>query len=131
MKQRSAETEFLNVDVDIRARSGLDELLDALKTDMLVLSKTKQEACIELANVRPQSVEDAVLSIHRAIQSLPPQLQALWNKCEMRRMNIRVQGGAPPRETFFPISMKTVELLASMRAEIAFTVYGSPRKPTA
>jgi hypothetical protein len=45
---KRSTTEFLNVDLDIRVRSTLDELLKAMARRVLVLHKTEREASVEL-----------------------------------------------------------------------------------
>jgi hypothetical protein len=116
------------VDIDIETRSGLNKLLNALKPTIIVLHKNKQGASIELANVQPQTVEEAVLHIYKIVQLLPPSVRALWDKCERRVMNIGIQAGSRPYEKIFSISSKTVKLIVAMRAEIAFTVYACRSK---
>ncbi len=43
-------TTFLNIDIDIRHRSELKELLDAIQPFVIVLHQTAQDASLELKN---------------------------------------------------------------------------------
>jgi len=119
-------TEFLNVDLDLRARVGLDELVAAL-APAIAIHKTECEATVELAE-QPQSVEDAILQFAGIVQSLPQHLRSIWDQSEMRRMNIGIQGGAQPRESHFGLSDNALSRLVSIRADLLFTVYASRSK---
>jgi hypothetical protein len=48
MPESKSPTTFLNVDLEIRAQSALEELLRYLEPAALVLHQTTQEAVIEL-----------------------------------------------------------------------------------
>jgi hypothetical protein len=91
---------------------------------VLVLNKTKHEASIELSGIQPKSIDEAVLHFSALIKALPSRVSTIWEQCEVRKMNIGIQGGAQPHEAYFALSENTVSLLASIRAEIVFTVYG-------
>jgi hypothetical protein len=118
-------TEFLNIDLDIRVRSGLDELLKPIARRILVLHKTEQKASIELAG-STASLEATILKFVNLIASLPPQARDIWDRCKYRRMNIGIQAGDEPRAAEFALSRKAVSALASIQSEVVVTVY-APR----
>lgn len=118
-----AATIFLNIDLDIQAKSGLQELLQAFGTAVVVLNnENEHHASVELSE-QPQSINGAVLEFYNVIQALPSSARAIWDNCEMRSMNIGIQAGITPKAECLRMSDKTVSLLAEMNAEIAITVY--------
>jgi hypothetical protein len=119
---RTSITRFLNVDLDVRAHSGLGELLGPLASSVLVLNQSAQEASVEL-NEQHDSLEETIVKLIELIQSLPPQAEAIWNKCELRRFNIGIEAELEPYATCFTLSNQTISLLAGIKAEIMFTVY--------
>ena len=118
-------TKFLNVDLDIRTQSGLDELINAFNSSAFVLSKTEHQASFELSEIYPASIDEAVLHFSVLIKAFPLHIRTLWEQCEVRQMNIGIQGGVEPYAAYFALSENAVLLLASIHAEIVFTVYGS------
>jgi hypothetical protein len=121
LKEESV-TRFLNVDLDLRAEAGIEELLGYLEPSMLVLNKTAMEATLEL-NQEYDSLEETVAGFIAVVRSLPPPAISLWERCELRRMNIGVQAGMQPHQALFVLSKDAVASLADVRAEVMFTVY--------
>jgi hypothetical protein len=115
-------TEFLNVDIDLRSKNGIAELIDYLGPSVIVLNQTADEASFEL-NKMHSSLDEALLNIVELVRSLPHEAQAIWNQCEFRKANIGIQAGTEPYAAHYKISNKIVALLASVQIEIAFTVY--------
>ncbi len=120
-----ALTEFLNVDLELHTRSGLNELIEALRPSVCVLTQTDQFAGIELRDRQPASINDAIFGYFEIVQALSPTARALWNTCERRCLNVGIQAGTQPHAVEFAVSEKTVSFAAAMGAEIVFTVYGS------
>jgi hypothetical protein len=118
-------TEFLNIDLDLRAPSGLESLLRFLEPSVLVMNQAEQEASIEL-NAQASSLEGTLVLWIELIQSLPEAARAIWDQCELRSMNIGIQGGTEPHAAYFTIGSETVRQLASFQIEIALTVYAAP-----
>lgn len=121
-----SSTHFLNVDLDIRGESGLDELLDAFNPAVIVPNQDgKNFVSLEIARAHPQSVDETILVFCNLVQQLPPEVRAVWDNCTMRCMNIGIQAGTKPHSECFHISGKTISLLSAIKAEIAFTVYAA------
>jgi hypothetical protein len=120
--KKESVTRFLNVDLDLRAEAGLEELLGYLAPSVLVLNRTEMEASLEL-NQDFSSLEETVAGFIALIRSLPPQAMSLWERCELRRMNIGIQAGTQPHQALFVLSKDAVASLADVRAEVMFTVY--------
>jgi hypothetical protein len=68
--------EFLDVDLDLRAEAGLEELLGYVAASVLVLNRTATEATLEL-NQEYGSLEDTVAGFIAVIRSLPPRGMSL------------------------------------------------------
>ena len=115
-------TAFLNVDLDIQSRAGLDELISLLSSSVIVLHKTQHEASVEL-NESYTSLEDTVVGWINLIESLPPEARDILSRCESRSMNIGVQAGSQPKAAMFAISRETTSRLAEWQFELVFTVY--------
>ena len=119
-------THFLNVDLDLCGESGLDELLDAFGSAVLVMNRNSDDfVSLGIAQTHPQSVEETILAFFNLIQQLPPDARAVWDNCTTRCMNIGVQAGTTPHSESFHISDKTISLLSAIKAEIVFTVYAA------
>jgi hypothetical protein len=119
-----SSTEFLNIDLDLRAPSGLEDLLRFLEPSVLVMRQAAQEASIEL-NAEASSLEGTLVLWIELIQSLPEPVRAIWDQCEVRSMNIGIQGGIEPHAAYFTIPSETVRQLATLQIEIALTVYAA------
>lgn len=120
------ETTFLNVDLHLRAKSGLSELLDAFG-DAIVDLKCESEddaLSIELA-VQPQSIDEAILSFFNLINALSPKARSIWDGCETRCIDIGIQAGEMPYSKDFRLSNKAILLLSSIGAEVLVTVYAA------
>ena len=118
-------TRFLNVDLDIRAKYGLEELLEAFGSKVIDL-KCQNEGCLSLeAAEQSQSVDGAILEFFNIICALPPKERSIWDVCEKRSMNIGIQAGTFPYSENFCLSSETIKILSSMNVEIIFTVYAA------
>jgi hypothetical protein len=89
---KRSTTGFLNVDLDISVRSGLDELLQAMGRRVLVLHNTGWQASVELAG-NTVSLDQTMLKLAKLVTSLPEEARDIWERCRYRRMNIGIQAG--------------------------------------
>lgn len=120
-----SSTMLLNVDLDLRAKSGLEELLKAFGSAVVVMNHEEEDfVSIEVASDKQlQSIDEAILDYYNIIHALPPRIRAIWDKCEMRSMNIGIQACTTPYSRSFQLSNNTISLLSSMNTEIVITVY--------
>jgi hypothetical protein len=123
MSKDGSITRFLNVDLDLRADSRLDDLIRGFGSSVTVLNNTTHNASLELS-VEHDSVEETVLHFLDIIDALPPEAKSIWEQCEYRKLNIGIQGGSQPHEAQFVVSNKTVSLLGNAQLELVITVYG-------
>jgi hypothetical protein len=121
---RADLTSFLNIDLDIRHRSRLDDLIAHLEPAFLVLKRDGNDASLELAEDR-ETLEETALGIVKCVQKLPPEAKDIWAGCDFRRDNAGIQAGGRPHAACFSISQDTVQLLAGLHCEVVFTVYAA------
>jgi hypothetical protein len=116
-------TEFRNVDLDLRASSGLEELLGYWGDRVLVMHQAAEFVSLELYDRIDDPLDETLVKWVELVQSLPERGRALWDQCELRSMNVGIQSANEPYSALFAISSSTVALLASVNAEIVFTIY--------
>jgi len=122
-------TRFLNIDLDLRSKSNLKELLEAFGSTVIILNH-EEEGCasIEIATDKhPVSIDEAILDYYNIINSLPTKARTIWNKCDVRSMNIGVQAGTNPYSKNFTLSKHTISLLSSINAEVVISIYADKK----
>jgi hypothetical protein len=117
---------FLNVDLDLRG-DGLEELLGYLGSSVLVMHRAARQLSLELSDSGNDPLDVTLAKWIELIQSLPEPARAIWDRCELRSMNIGIQSAERPHAALFAVSRTTVSELAGLQAEIALTVY-APQK---
>jgi hypothetical protein len=127
MSPEKSSTSFLNVDIDLRAPDGLDDLIDHLGPAVLTLNRTNESASLELTKESP-SLEGTIRNVVELIKKLPPNARAIWNRCEYRALNIGIQAGHAPYSARFSISNELVALAANAGFDVILTVYAAPRE---
>lgn len=117
-------TTFLNVDLRIRTKSGMRELLEALGSSVAVLNNNPEDefASIEIAYTQPRSIDEAIALYSDLIKALPQSARTIWDSCEAC-FDIGIQGGDHPHQARYTLSAKTISILQAMHAEAAITVY--------
>lgn len=119
-----AVTKILNVDLDIRAKSGLEELIESFDSAVIVLNQEEGFVSLEMnSGAGPQSIEEAILYFHDLIGGLPQEMRDIWNQCEMRCFNIGIQAGTISHSKEFYLSNDLLRLLSSINVDVVFTVY--------
>src|SRR5437899_12900424 len=113
-------TTFLNVDLDICVRIGLETLLQSMAPFVIVLNRSDSTASVEL-NESYSSLEETVARFVELIHSLPVRAREVWDRCEWRRLNVGIQAGVEPHSSAF--SERALSSLAEARFEFVFTVY--------
>ena len=122
----SAETTFLNVDLDIWSRAPLDGLVAAFGKKVVVLSVGKEgkqhSAHLELG-VSPGNADRTIRRFVSLVNSLPRSPRKMWDAARIRQLNVGVQAGTTPRAYELGLRPATVEAVARIGAQIAFTIY--------
>ena len=125
-----AQTEFLNVDLDVEAAYDLAPLAKAFGPAVLVLycgkAKRGYVARIELAR-QPKTPDEAIGRLTARVARLPPFARRLWRLAKRRDFSIGVQSGSKPWCSEFALRPATLASAARLDARITLTVYGEPR----
>ncbi|AKQ64310.1 hypothetical protein A176_001222 [Myxococcus hansupus] len=122
MRPVPATTTFLNLDLEIRSPHQLSGLVRALAPGAFALHEEPHFACLELSSW-PTCVEPALMDFVGLIHALPEGARAAWDGCTQRRFDIGIQAGPEPASCVFKVPDVVVRQLASVGAELAFTVY--------
>ena len=123
MKEKDRKiTHFLNVDLDLDVKEGMDELLDALKP-AIVISGFGTRAGLEL-DLEPESPENAIMGFVALVQKLPPHIRTIWNEARNKTLSIGIQACPKPHSTEFVLSSHVLSLIQPISVNVAFTVYG-------
>lgn len=123
MKLSNDRTIFLNVDLDLRGASGLDELIRYLKPAVVVMNWTTADLSVELNIEGSCSLDETLRRFVTIVQSLPQSARKIWDGCEFRRFNAGIQAGREPHEEHFLISKEVIAAVASIQGELLVTVY--------
>ena len=120
----SSATRFLNVDLDIHADAGVDDLIEHFGDSVLVLNRTQHSVSLELTR-EYNSLEECVSAFIDHVESLPPEAMGLWKACRSRRLNVGIQAGTEPHESYFNVPHSVVASIAKNGFELLFTVYAA------
>jgi hypothetical protein len=123
---REPETHFLNVDLDVRSREGLEELVAAFGGHDLYCGKVVRSylASFEV-HVRSRRVEPTIRALVRRAASLRGRAKELWEKASHRDFNIGFQAGEGPHSYEAVISNETLQAVAALGGRIVVTIYGA------
>ena len=122
---------YLNVDLEIRSRSDLKPLADAVATQLLVLhvGRMRGEFFLSLEMSDPSRLPDAAIRhLAHVISSLPPSVHKLWTQARDRVFDVGLE--ATHEDTAFALALRpeTVRMVARLNARIAVTVYPTTTK---
>lgn len=130
---RREETTFLNVDLDIQARSPLDPLVKALGSSVLALyvgrEGRRHVAHLELATQSP-SPDRLIRRLVTLVQRLPRAERHLWDRAHHREFNIGIHAAPSAASYDLSLDSATVRAAATVDAGIGITVYGPTTRPS-
>jgi hypothetical protein len=125
-----ADTQFLNVDLDVWSHAPLDRLVAAFGRKAVVLHTGKEgkqyAAHLELASAAA-GADDTILRFTTIVESLPRSSREIWRQARVRQFNVGVQAGSAPHAYELRLHPSTVEAAGRVGAQIAFTVYATER----
>ena len=135
MRQNALDkTLFLNVDLDIRSKSDLQPLVDAIGKEVFVLHvgrfKRTYHARLELSgshlprDTHSQRPERFIFQFCKLISKLPPDARKLWDDARTREFDIGIESGKPHKFYWFDLSPKALQAALQVNAQIAVTIYG-------
>jgi hypothetical protein len=135
------KTLFLNVDLDIRSKSNLQPLVDAMGDKIIVMYvgrvKRYHQARLELdgshrnAAGHKRSPEAIILGFCKVIGRLPPGARELWDDSKTREFDIGIESGKPYKFYWFDLSPKALQAALEVNAQIAVTIYWPMRRAKA
>jgi hypothetical protein len=119
-------TSFLNVDLQIKSGDDLVPLLVSFgsKVGKLYQGKVGRWYWLRVDLARPaKTPKEAIRRFCRLIKSLPSGPRKLWNGSAIREFDIGIQSGRNPFSAEWVLDAATVEQMASVGAQVEFTVY--------
>ncbi|SRR6266852_196294 len=118
-----ATAQFLNVDLDLHDRSGVDSLVAAFEPKLVVLHKEETFVSLELATGTTPPLDEVLNGIADVVEALPRQARTLWDRCQRRTMNLGFEAGDTHSSRGFLIPAPTLTRLVSVGAELEVTIY--------
>jgi hypothetical protein len=117
---------YLNVDLEIRSRSDLTPLVQALQRRLFVLYTGRRQgtffASFETSGLRhPPDV--AIRRLVTALRRLPPSIQNLWKQARDRVFDIGVARATGTTPFAIALRQETVRTVAELNARVALTFY--------
>lgn len=124
----SEPTHYVNVDLDVFARTRLDGFVQALGNKAFVLhvggAERKYEAHIELASSHvDMSADDTIVGLVSLIRGLPPIHRKTWDSAQRREFNIGIEAGLEPHGFEFRLRERTWSAIKDVGGVVVFTVY--------
>jgi len=126
-----ASAAYINVDLEIRSRSDLRPLADALSRKLFVLFAGRigsaYMASFEVSGVDlPPDL--AIRRMARALSTLPKSSQRLWKQAHDRVFDIGVEQTAGFQIFTLPLRMETVDIVSKLGARLILTFYPLSRR---
>jgi hypothetical protein len=124
----SAETHFLNVDLDIYSKGDLQPLVKAFGSKVHVLyvgrESRKYGAHLEVSqHTRSADADSTLRTFCRLIERLPERERSLWKNATVRSFSIGIRSGTHPNPCDFTIQPGTVKAVSEVAAQIVLTIY--------
>lgn len=118
-----ATTQFLNIDLDLRAQFDLRELTDALKPEIIIMNDEVMGFSTYEHAQQFETINEGIALFFKSIEKLSLSARGLWQQCDSRVMNVGIQAGIEPYSAHFLISEKSLEFLRALHASVEFTIY--------
>jgi len=119
---------YLNVDLEIRSRSDLTPLVQALQHRLFVLHSGRVHgmfvASFETAGLS-HPPDAAIHHLAAALRRVPPSVQRLWRQARDRVFDIGVAKAAGPMPFSLTLRQDTVRIVTALNARLALTFYPS------
>jgi hypothetical protein len=129
------ETYFLNVDLDVFARSPLEPLAAAFGSKVISLYVGRDgkhfRAHFELSAYSRKNADALIADFVKLVKGLPRAARLAWNRAYRRDFNIGIQAGFTPASFEIALNAGTLRLVSSVNARVVVTVYRAERVPGA
>jgi hypothetical protein len=128
---RKQRTRLLNVDLDLWAQSGLPELYEAMKSDVIQLTIDVDGGfmALELSRVQPDTIDEAFNLYREIVVNLDEAERLLWAACDQRVLDIGIEVGTETYSEAFDLSSEALAAALELEAEVRVTVYRPPIEP--
>ncbi len=127
------ETYFLNVDLDVFARSPLEPLAAAFGSSVIPLYVGRHgnqfRAHFELSASSRKGADALMAGFVQLVKSMPRAARLAWNRAYRRDFNVGIQAGFTPASFEIALNADTLRLVSSVNARVVVTVYGAERVP--
>jgi hypothetical protein len=128
-KDNAFAADYINVDLEVRSRTNLRPLADALSQSLLSLhvggSKGDFLATFEngAGAARTGTPDLAIMRLVRAIDALPPEIKRHWTKARDRVFDVGVAKAAGSKVLQLSLSTTTVAAIVRLKARVALSFY--------
>jgi len=125
-QQGKATANYLNVDLEIRSRSDLQPLADAVADRLFVLHIGKVAGSFFLSLevlCLPGGPDAAIKQLGRVMSRLPAPARRLWTGARDRVFDIGIEATVGSTTLALALEPETVKLVGRLKARIALTVY--------
>jgi hypothetical protein len=128
-KDKEFAADYINVDLEIRSRTNLRPLADALSQRLffLYVGRANGEFLATFENgsgaARTGTPDLAILRLVRTIESLSTELKRHWANARDRVFDIGVAKAWGPKAFYLSLKPTTVAAIARLKARLALTFY--------
>jgi hypothetical protein len=123
-----AETEFLNIDLEVRSRHSLTPLAEAwpwAQRPRALNGRTNTRWLILSARGTVTTADAAAKALLEHIRCLPPKARRCWNAASTRTFDIGMQAGVRPSAFEQVLTADIVRRISSVGARVKLTVYAA------
>ena len=129
----SVDGALLNVDLEVRSRTNLGSLIQALGDRVVVLHHAKTGSSyllsLELADQRPRNADAIIRRLAALVTDLPPAAAQAWRGSRSRVFDIGIQAGTKANPHHTALARATLESVAQLQASIVITTYAPGGTP--
>ena len=128
-KDKTFAADYINVDLEVRSRTNLQPLADALSRPLFCLhvggSKGDFLATFEngAGAARTGTADLAIVRLVRAVDSLSPEMKRHWTKARDRVFDIGLAKASGSKPFQLSLTPATVAAVVRLKARIALTFY--------
>ncbi len=124
-KDKAFTADYINVDLEVRSRTNLKPLVDALSQLSLYVGGSKGDflATFENRAAAVHAPDLAILRLVRAIDTLSPEIKRHWTKARDRVFHIGLAKAGGSKVFQLSLSTATVAAIVRLKARIALSFY--------
>jgi hypothetical protein len=128
--RRTPAGAYLNVDLEVRARSDLSMLVGGLSR-VLFNVHTGRVAGAHFASFEAPTCgadpDSAICAMVKVVESLPRRTRAAWDRAEDRVFDIGIEHARGAWPFALGLRQDTLNMIAAINARVAITLYPVPR----